>query len=62
MDIVYHPLETTLLREAKEQGCQTIDGLGMLAHQGAAQLELWTGKRPDIEEIKKDLRKAMLDP
>ena len=58
MDIVYHPLRTRLLREAEEQGCQTIHGLEMLAHQGAAQLELWTGKKADVRQIKKDLRET----
>jgi len=60
MDIVYQPLRTKLLQEAEEQGCQTIDGLEMLARQGAAQLELWTGMRPDILEIKNDLRRALI--
>jgi len=59
MDIVYKPLRTKLLREAEECGCQTIDGLEMLARQGAAQIEIWTGKKPDIEEIKKDLQGAL---
>jgi shikimate dehydrogenase len=55
MDIVYHPLETKLLREAEERGCQTIDGLEMLARQGAAQFQIWTGRRPEIGKIKEDL-------
>jgi shikimate dehydrogenase len=59
MDIVYHPLRTVLLRDAEEQGCQTINGLEMLAHQGAAQLELWTGKKADVRQIKEDLRGAI---
>jgi shikimate dehydrogenase len=59
MDIVYQPLRTRLLREAEEQGCQTIDGLAMLARQGAAQLQIWTGRRPQIEQIKEDLRRAL---
>lgn len=46
MDIVYAPQETRLLREAKAAGCQTIDGLAMLFHQGAAQFKIWTGIRP----------------
>jgi shikimate dehydrogenase len=46
MDIVYAPLETRLLREAKAAGCQTIDGLAMLLYQGAAQFEIWTGEKP----------------
>ncbi len=59
MDIVYHPLRTRLLREAEEQGCLTIDGLEMLAHQGAAQFEIWTGERPAISQIKQDLQEAI---
>jgi shikimate dehydrogenase len=59
MDIVYEPLKTKLLKEAEERCCVTIDGLEMLAHQGAGQLEIWTGRRPDIREIKEDLRKAV---
>lgn len=59
MDIVYSPLRTKFLREAEEQGCQIIDGLEMLARQGEAQLEIWTGKRPGVREIKEDLREAL---
>lgn len=59
MDIVYHPLETKLLREAEERGCQTINGLEMLARQGTRQLEIWTGTRPDVREIKEDLHKTL---
>ncbi len=59
MDIVYKPLQTKFLREAEEAGCLTINGLEMLSRQGAGQLEIWTGKRPDILEIKNDLRRAL---
>jgi len=59
MDIVYRPLQTKLLRDAGEVGCSTIDGLEMLAYQGAAQLEIWTGKTVEIEPIKRDLRQAL---
>ena len=41
-DLVYHPLRTPLLAAAAAQGCRTVDGLGLLVHQGARQLELWT--------------------
>lgn len=47
-DLVYHPLQTPLLRAATEAGAQTIDGLGMLVHQAAFQQRLWTGVDPDI--------------
>lgn len=46
-DLVYHPLETALLRAAADQGCATVDGLGMLVHQAALQQQLWTGRSPD---------------
>jgi shikimate dehydrogenase len=59
MDIVYKPLRTKLLREAEERGCRTIDGLEMLARQGAAQVEIWTGRKPEIGEIKEDLRREL---
>jgi shikimate dehydrogenase len=59
MDIVYQPLQTKLLREAKEMGCVTVDGLEMLIRQGVAQFEIWTGKRLEIGQIKKDLRRVL---
>lgn len=40
-DIVYRPLETKLLRDAAQAGLQTIDGLGMLVHQGALAMGMW---------------------
>jgi shikimate dehydrogenase len=46
-DLVYHPLQTALLRAAAAAGCTTVDGLGMLVHQAVLQQELWTGRRPD---------------
>ena len=59
MDIVYRPVRTRLLREAAERGCRAIDGLEMLARQGAAQFEIWTGRRPDLGDIKEDLLRAL---
>jgi shikimate dehydrogenase len=49
MDIVYQPLTTRLLREARARGAATIDGLQMLIHQGAAQFELWTGREAPVD-------------
>lgn len=46
-DLVYHPLETTLLAAARDAGARVVDGLGMLVHQAAIQQQLWTGIRPD---------------
>ncbi len=43
-DMIYRPRETPLLRVAREAGCQTANGAGMLLHQGAKALELWSGR------------------
>jgi len=51
VDLVYHPLNTALLRAADEKGCQIVNGLGMLVHQAALQQEIWTGHLPDIQEM-----------
>jgi shikimate 5-dehydrogenase len=37
----------------------TINGLEMLARQGAAQVEIWTGKKPGLSEIKEDLYRSL---
>lgn len=52
-DIIYNPMETKLLKMAKEQGCQTFNGLYMLLYQGAEAFKIWTGKDMPTEEIKK---------
>ncbi len=62
MDIVYRPLRTRLLREAEENGCPVIDGLEMLSRQGAAQFQIWTGQEAAIEEIRRDLLRALETP
>jgi len=49
VDIVYRPLETGLLRRAKDAGARTLDGLWMLVHQGAKSFELWTGQTFPVE-------------
>ncbi|RIH79172.1 Shikimate dehydrogenase (NADP(+)) [Calidithermus terrae] len=49
VDIVYNPLETRLLREARAAGLRTLGGLPMLVWQGALAFELWTGQRPPVE-------------
>ena len=51
-DVIYNPQETKLLREAKEAGCRTANGMYMLLYQGAASFELWTGQPMPTEEIK----------
>ncbi len=51
-DLVYHPLETPLLRGAVDRGVAVVDGLGMLVHQAALQIELWTGRRAPIPAMR----------
>lgn len=51
-DVVYYPRETELLRMAKEVGCKTTNGLGMMLFQGAAAFKLWTGQDMPIEYMK----------
>jgi shikimate dehydrogenase len=46
-DLVYHPIETALLRAARRCGATAVDGLGMLVHQAVLQQQLWTGVSPD---------------
>lgn len=49
-DIVYTPLETPFLKAAKAQGCQTVDGLGMLLHQARPGFQRWFGIMPDVTD------------
>lgn len=59
MDIVYNPLDTCLLSDARAAGCTTIDGLSMFIHQGAHQFRLFVGQEPPLDLMKKKLIKAM---
>jgi len=52
-DLVYEPLETRLLSDARRLGAKAIDGLSMLVHQGAASFEIWTGMKAPIEVMMK---------
>lgn len=52
-DTVYNPAETLLLKQAKETGAKTIDGLSMFINQAAAQFKLFTGKNPDTALMRK---------
>jgi len=58
-DIVYRPLETDLLRAARARGLATMDGLGMLIHQGARAFELWFGIKPDAAKARARLKAAL---
>lgn len=58
-DIVYNPLETRLLREAKASGAKTVSGVLMLVYQGAEAFRLWTGIDPPVELMKKTVLEAL---
>ncbi|MBU2580318.1 MAG: shikimate dehydrogenase [Alphaproteobacteria bacterium] len=57
-DIVYVPLETSLLKDAHAHGLRTVDGLGMLLHQAVPGFERWFGVRPEVTPA---LRRVVLD-
>ncbi|MDB5362419.1 MAG: shikimate dehydrogenase [Rhodospirillales bacterium] len=56
-DIVYSPLETALLADARCRGLVAVDGLGMLLHQARAGFAAWFGVEPEVDE---PLRRAVL--
>ena len=58
-DMVYNPQETQLFIEAQKHGCAVRTGLGMLVHQGAKALEIWTGKEIDAQIMHKVAEQAL---
>ncbi len=52
-DVIYNPMETKLLKMAKERGCKTFNGMYMLLYQGAEAFKIWTGREMPVEHIKK---------
>ncbi|MGA0715786.1 MAG: shikimate dehydrogenase [Gemmobacter sp.] len=58
-DLVYTPLETPLLADARTRGAAVVDGLGMLLHQAAPGFERWFGRAPEVDEA---LRRVALAP
>jgi 3-dehydroquinate dehydratase / shikimate dehydrogenase len=52
-DLVYNPLETQFLKDARAEGCQAISGFEMLIAQAALQFELWTGQKPPVDAMRK---------
>jgi len=57
-DLVYAPLTTALLADARRRGLRAVDGLGMLLHQAVGGFERWFNLRPQVTE---DLR-ALVEP
>jgi shikimate dehydrogenase len=54
-DLVYNPLETVFLQQARQAGLEASNGLGMLLEQAALSFELWTGFRPSVERLRNAL-------
>lgn len=57
-DVIYVPLETALLKQARERGHRAVDGLGMLLHQAVEGFSRWFGRRPVVTE---ELRQILSD-
>ena len=55
-DVIYQPFETPFLKWARNQGNQSINGLGMLLYQAAEAFELWTGKEMPADQIWESLK------
>lgn len=58
-DMVYRPVETPLLADARNSGAGTIDGLTMLVLQGAASFSIWTGRCPDTAAMRRACERAL---
>jgi shikimate dehydrogenase len=52
-EIIYFPLETELLRQARARGCRTLDGGGMAVFQAVEAFRLITGITPDAERMRR---------
>lgn len=53
MDVIYNPLETTLLRESRLNGATTINGTSMLINQGIVSFEIFTGETQAMNLLKR---------
>ena len=54
-DACYNPAKTQFLLNAEAKGAKILNGLGMSLYQGAAQIELWTGKKAPVERMRQEL-------
>jgi shikimate dehydrogenase len=59
MDIVYNPVETKLVKDAKAAGARVISGVEMLLYQGAASFEIWTGVSAPVEVMRRAAMKEL---
>lgn len=58
-DLVYNPVETRLLLEARRRGCATLTGVKMLVYQGAAAFQRWCGVWPPTDVMEQAVRKGL---
>jgi shikimate dehydrogenase len=59
-DIVYNPVETRLIKEAKGAGAKVIGGVDMLAWQGALAFEKWTGRPAPVDLMRREAVKMLV--
>lgn len=60
-DLTYNPRRTVLLQAAQKAGAETLEGVGMLVHQGALALERWTGRPAPVEIMRRALLAALAE-
>jgi shikimate dehydrogenase len=58
-DMIYRPAETPFLAAARAAGCRAANGLGMLLHQGARALEIWTGRPAPLAVMRRALEASV---
>jgi shikimate dehydrogenase len=51
-EVIYFPIDTALLRLARERGCRVVDGAGMAVHQAVGAFELFTGRSADADRMR----------
>jgi shikimate dehydrogenase len=59
-DLVYNPQKTLFLAQARRDGAETVEGLGMLVYQGAAAFEMWTGRPAPVETMRQACLTALM--
>ena len=58
-DVIYKPAQTYFLQRAKASGRPTLNGVGMVVHQGVAGFKIWTGQEPPVETMRQSVLNAL---